>query len=117
MLRQGLLRTTASRSESLVARIEQQRRGNFQAILRRKLDRQTGTYKFEDWDTVMRGFHEPQLTSGQTLRDRDWRNDEHVKPTELKRQLKSAKVYRSKVKQIDDLIDYVQFINKYDKSS
>ena len=92
-----------------------QHRTNYQAFMRQKLDKRTGQYKCEDWDDIMHEFTEPTLLSGETLLERDEWNTRHIKPKERKRQINAGKIYRRKVKQLDDLMAYIKFMKEYDK--
>jgi len=94
-----------------------QRRWNWQVFLRRRFDRRTGQYKYEDWDDLIMSFQEPSLSSGVSLRQRDWAATEHIKPTERKRRINSRKTYDRDVKRIEDLTNYIKFIqdNKDEK--
>jgi hypothetical protein len=87
-----------------------QTRHNWQVVLRKRLDRRTGKVKYEDWDYLSLGMEEPKLLSGTTLLNRHLGATEHVKPTELRRRLNSAKVYKRNVKRLDDLKTYIKFV-------
>ena len=92
----------------------QQTRNNWQVILRKRLDKRTGKEKFEDWDYLSMRMEEPQLLTGTTLLNRHLQQVEHIKPTELRRRLNSAKVYKRNVKRLDDLKNYIKFTQEAD---
>lgn len=87
-------------------------RWNWQAVIRRRLDRKEGGVKYEDWDVVARNFREPALLDGTPLLQRHLNQQHHVKPTERNRRINSAKVYRRSVKRIEDLTKYIQFVRE-----
>ena len=78
------------------------------------MDRQTGKLKYQDWDYLARGIQEPQLPNGKTLLDRHLRATEHIKPTERKRRINNKKLYVRNLKRVDDLTNYIKFMQEYD---
>jgi len=90
----------------------QQLRWNWQAVIRRRRDQRTGKPRYEDWGTVVRAFKEPELPDGTSLLERHLSEVEHIKPTELKRRLNAAKIYRRSVKRVDDLTKYIKFMQE-----
>jgi hypothetical protein len=90
---------------------------HWQAVIRRnRTDPKTGQPKFQDWDEIIDGFQTPTLTTtGQSLLERHLRAERHIKPKEVRRQINSAKIYRRSVKRVDDLVSYIQFMQKKSK--
>jgi hypothetical protein len=90
---------------------------HWQAVIRRnKTDPKTGEPKFQDWDEIIDGFQSPTLTTtGQSLLERHLRAERHIKPKEVRRQINSAKIYKRSVKRVDDLVSYIQFMQKKKK--
>jgi hypothetical protein len=86
-----------------------QTRNNWQVVLRKRFDKRSGKVRYEDWDYLAMGMEEPKLLSGNTLLNRHLQETEHIKPTELKRRLNSAKTYRRSAKRLDDLKTYIKF--------
>ena len=72
-------------------------------MLRKRLDRRTGKLRYENWDYLAMTIEEPQLPGGETLLNRHLGQTEHIKPTEARRRLQSAQVYRRSVKRLEDL--------------
>jgi len=87
-------------------------RWNWQAVIRKRFDRRTGKFKYEDWDVVMCTFQEPELLDGTTLLQRHLNQKYHIKPKEVRRRLNEAKVYRRSVRKIDNLTKYIRFIKE-----
>jgi hypothetical protein len=90
---------------------------HWQAVIRRnKTDPRTGEPTFQDWDEIIDGFQSPTLTTtGQSLLERHLRAERHIKPKEVRRQINSAKIYKRSVKRVDDLVSYIQFMQKKKK--
>jgi hypothetical protein len=91
------------------------RRWNYQVFLTRRLDRRTGQTKYDDWEYLARGFQEPSLQGGESLLQRHLKQKEHIKPTEVRRRLNDAKVYRRSKKHVEDLTSYIQFVHQGNK--
>lgn len=90
---------------------------HWQAVIRRnRTDPKTGQPKFQDWDEIIDGFQTPTLTTtGQSLLERHLRAERHIKPKEVRRQINSAKIYKRSAKRVDDLVSYIQFMQKKSK--
>ena len=73
--------------------------------------RRDGTYP--DWEELAGGFPEPSKGS-QSLLQRHLEQEEHIKPTEIKRRINSAKAYRRSLQQLEDLTSYIQFTKEQD---
>jgi len=99
------------RSPVLVGGIRQ----NWQVVLGRRFDRATGTYKYQDWDELVFSFREPTKHDGTNYLQRHLNQEEHIKPTELKRRINERKVYRRSVKRLEDLTSYIQFMRDNDE--
>lgn len=89
-------------------------RWNWQAVLTKRYDRATGTYKYDDWEEIMRGASEPNK-HGQSLLERHLRNEEHIKRKKVKYMKKDRIKYERTVKRIDDLISYIKFMKDHQK--
>lgn len=55
-------------------------------------------------------MREPELHDGKSLLQRHLMIREHIKPAERKRRINANKVYRRKVKRIEDLMNYIKFM-------
>lgn len=95
---------------------------HWQAVIRKRIiDPKTGEHKYEDWDHVIRSFQHPSAlthpgaATTTTLLDRHLAQDRHIKPTEIRRRINSAKAYRRSVRRVDDLASYIQFIQETKK--
>lgn len=64
-------------------------RWNWQGFLTKRYDRATGQYKYEDWDKVLYGYQEPNK-GGVSLLQRHLENEEHIKPTAIKRMVSAV---------------------------
>ena len=78
------------------------------AYLYKRYDRQTGTWKYVDWEEIIRGVEEPNK-HGQYEVDRHWKASRHIKPNVEKQRKKERKIYNAKIKKIEDLVKYIQF--------
>jgi hypothetical protein len=87
-------------------------RWNWQGFLTKRFDRASGQYKYDDWERVMLGSQEP-TKGGKSLLQRHLNNEEHIKPTEIKRRTTSRVLYDRKIKRIDDLMKYIQFMKDH----
>lgn len=101
-------------SVGTTAPLLEQRRGNYQIALRRQLDRKTGKMKYQDWDYLVNSIQDPRLLNGTTLLNRHLRATEHIKPTERKRRINSKKIYYRNNKRVDDLTNYIKFMQEHD---
>ena len=88
-----------------------QRRWNWQIYLKQRVDKQTGKLKYDDWDRVILTLKEPTLADGTSLVRRDLMRKRHVKPTTKKKLINQRKEYRRQIKRIDDLTNYIRFMN------
>ena len=93
----------------------QQHRWNWQIFLDRRFDKETGKYKYDDWDRVIMSVKEPRLANGMSLLRRSLMRNHHVKPTTKKKRVNEGKEYRRKIKRIDDLTNYIQFMKEVRK--
>ena len=91
-----------------------QRRWNWQIHLRQLRD-PTGKLKYEDWSKAMRNMKQPRLANGLSLLRRSLRRTRHIKPTMWNKFINQRKVYRRQIKRIDDLTNYIQFMNEVKK--
>lgn len=87
---------------------------NWQIYLRQRHDR-TGKLKYDDWDRVIMTMKEPRLADGTSLLRRSLLRTQHVKPTTRNKLINQRKQYRRQVKRIDDLTNYIQFMNEVKK--
>ena len=87
-------------------------RWNWQGYLTTRFDRATGKYKYDDWDQLIMGSQEP-TKAGKSLLQRHLYNEEHIKPKEIKRRTASRIIYDRKIKRIDDLTKYIQFMKDH----
>lgn len=101
----------SSRRQPFVA---EQRRWNYQVQIRRQLDRKTGRVKYQNWDYLALSIQEPRLANGQTLLNRHLRSTEHIKPTERKRRINAKKAYDRDTKRVEDLSNYIKFMQEHD---
>jgi hypothetical protein len=60
-------------------------------------------------------IQEPQLVDGRSLLMRDQRATRHIKPTERKRRINSKKIYERNIKRVEDLSNYIKFMQKHNK--
>jgi hypothetical protein len=100
---------------------------NWQAVIRRRvLDRKTGEHKYEDWDHAIRKFQHPtkllahpedSSPSTTTLLARHQSVERHIKPTERRRRINSAKIYRRSVRRVEDLLSYIRYTRPSNNSS
>jgi hypothetical protein len=88
-------------------------RWTWQAVVRRRRNPKTGKSEYENWDRIVMGFQEPSLLSGTSLLDRHLNQEEHIKPTEMKRRLNNRKVHDRLVKRVDDLTNYIKFMKDH----
>lgn len=87
-------------------------RWNWQGFLTQRFDRASGQYKFDDWEKLMLGSQEP-TKAGKSLLQRHLNNEEHIKPKEIKRRTTSRVLYDRKIKRIEDLTKYIQFMKDH----
>ena len=123
------LRTTALRSAGSSHALHQHNtvRCHWQMVLSRYQDKQTGKLKYQDWDTLVHQFQEPTKeiaspdggSSGRnravSLLQRHLAQEEHIKPTEIKRRIQQKQTYTRSVKQLEDLTRYIQFVRQQDE--
>jgi hypothetical protein len=109
--------TTAAATLQLPPQSQNCRRWHWQIHLTKKFDKESGTYKYEEW-TVARALkvtkaalREPMLVDGTSLLSRDLARTAHVKPTRARKLRKEEVEYNRKMKRCDDLLRYIQFIN------
>ena len=74
--------------------------------------RESGKLKYDDWDRIIMTMKEPRLVDGTSLQKRSWARKEHVKPTMRNKFISQRKVYRRQIKRIDDLTNYIRFMNE-----
>jgi hypothetical protein len=84
----------------------------WQGFLTKRFDRATGEYKYDDWEKIVMGSQEP-TKAGKSLLQRHLNNEEHLKPTEIKRRTAARIIYNRKIKRIDDLTKYIQFMKEH----
>jgi hypothetical protein len=82
-------------------------------VLETRLDRSSGKQKYQNWDELVFGFHEPAKGNKQSLLQRHLDEEEHIKPTELKRRVNQGKKYRRSVKHLQDLTSYIHFVREH----
>lgn len=82
-------------------------RSNWQIVLERRMEK--GKLKYQDWDELVNGFQEPSKGS-KSLLQRHLDQEEHIKPTEIKRRINQKKKYVRSVKQLEDLTSYIKFV-------
>jgi hypothetical protein len=87
-------------------------RWNWQGFLTKHYDRATGTYKYDDWDSVVTGSPEP-MKGSQSLLQLHLRKERHIKPTEEKRRNAARVTYERKIKRVDDLTKYIKFMQDH----
>ena len=92
-----------------------QRRWNWQIYLKQRVEKGTGKLKYDDWDRVIMTMKEPRLADGTSLVRRSQMRDRHVKPTTRNKLIQQRKEYRRQIKRIDDLTNYIQFMNEAKK--
>lgn len=90
---------------------QQQRRWNWQIVLKQRVDKETGKLKYDDWSKVIMTMKEPTLVDGTSLQKRSWARKRHIKPTMMKKLVNQRKEYRRSIKRIDDLTNYIKFMN------
>jgi hypothetical protein len=110
----GCLATTPSRPQPLLAPL--QRRWNWQIYLKQRQDKETGKLKYDDWNRVIMTMKEPTLVDGTSLQKRSWARKLHVKPTTRQKLINQRKTYRRQIKRIDDLTEYIKFMNDFKKN-
>jgi len=82
------------------------------AYLYKRYDRRTGTWKYVDWEEIIRGVEEPHK-QGEYELDRHWNAKRHIKKNVEKQRKKDRKIYNANVKKIDDLVKYIQFVKDH----
>jgi hypothetical protein len=70
---------------------------------------------FEELDTVQVTARKGPTKQGVSLLDRYFFQDRHIKPTTYRKYIRSRKEYRNRIKRIDDLTDYIQFMKTHRK--
>lgn len=88
---------------------------NWQIYLRQRRDEASGKLKYDDWDRVIMSMKEPRLADGTSLLRRSLARTRHVKPTTKNKLINQRKQYRRQIKRIDDLTNYIQFMNDVKK--
>lgn len=76
-------------------------------------DKASGTYKNRDWDEIMLGCVDPRNGKGELLLDRYQNNPRHVKRKDIRRFKKERVEYERKVRQIEELTNYIQFVRDH----
>jgi hypothetical protein len=89
-------------------------RHNWQMVLGKKYDKEKKEFKYEDWDTLIHQFREPETYQKVSLHKRHVAQEEHIKPTEQKRRINSRKEHARSVKQLNDLSSYIKFIRDHE---
>lgn len=88
------------------------RQPHWQAYLYKRYDRATGEWKYVDWEEIIRGVEEPHK-NGQWELERHWSQKRHLKPNVVRQRKKDRKEYNVKVKKIEDLVKYIQFMKDH----
>jgi hypothetical protein len=115
MFRCNLVRSLGVLNSNKQSPFSGQFRSNWQVVLGKRVDKRTGKSMYEDWDYLSMSMHEPTLLNGNSLLNRHQQQTVHIKPTELKRRLNSAKTYKRSVKRLDDLKNYIKFIQEAER--
>ena len=89
-----------------------QRRWNWQIYLKQRFDKESGKLKYDDWDQAILTMKEPTLVDGTTHLKRSLARTHHIKPTTMNKLINQRKEYRRKIKRIDNLTHYIQFMNE-----
>lgn len=93
---------------------QQSMRCNWQYVLQKIKDEETGQYKYEDWNDVVRKFAEPTSHLNEVIESHEAQRF-HLKPNQLNRRLKQRRIYRNSARHVDDLIRYIKFTREYDR--
>lgn len=91
------------------------KRCNWQIVLGKKFDKDKKEFKYEDWDTLIHQFREPETYQKVSLHKRHVSQEEHIKPTEQKRRINSRKEHARSVKQLNDLSSYIKFMREHEE--
>jgi hypothetical protein len=97
---------------SLISKLQQTKRWNWQGFLTKHYDRATGKYKYNDWSEILMGSAEP-MKGGRSLLQKHLYNEEHVKPKEVKRRTAARVIYTRQMKRIEDLTKYIKFMKDH----
>jgi hypothetical protein len=87
-------------------------RAHWQGTIQKRFDRETGTWRYQDWDEVMLSSAEP-MKGNRPLLDRYLAQKKHIPPSEQKRRLQDKRIYDRSVKRIRDLTKYIKFAREH----
>jgi len=85
------------------------RQSHWMAYLQQRVDRKTGEKKYVEWSEIIRGVEEP-MKNGKHEVDRHLGQKRHIKRNVLKQDKKDKVIYNRKVKKVEDLLKYIQFM-------
>lgn len=91
---------------------QQQRRWNWQIYVKNHFDVEKNKTIYEEIDIFQVFPLKGPSKHGVSLVERHYRMERHLKPTTVRKYIRSRKEYRNRIKRIDDLTNYIQFMKE-----
>ena len=88
-------------------------RWNWVGVRTKYFDKASGTYKYREWDEIIQQCTDPVNGKGENLLHRHTENERHVKRKDVRRMNKDRVEYERKVRQIDELTNYIKFVRDH----